>query len=215
LLPLYAAGEASTETRALEEDWLARDAALAEELAALRDERPSPLTAARLSEDHGRAWIRIVPVEHDGNRNASDEEVAEVVRIVEGLLTPGSEWVDERRKTHPLTPADILIVAPYNAQVSRLQDALTRLQYGAQGLQPLRPAVGTVDKFQGQEAPVNVATSRARGLCILVANPRLFEPDCQTPAQIQLANAICRHKELADDAFTGPRVRPSSGRRAR
>jgi uncharacterized protein len=123
LLPLYAAGEASTETRALEEDWLARDAALAEELAALRDERPSSLTAARLSEDHGRAWIRIVPVEHDGNLNASDEEVAEVVRIVEGLLTPGSEWVDERRKTHPLTPADILIVAPYNAQVSRLQDA--------------------------------------------------------------------------------------------
>jgi hypothetical protein len=107
------------------------------------------------------------------------------------------------------------MVAPYIPMSCRLLDAFTRLMSGAPGLQPLRPAVGTVDKFQGQEAPVNVATSRARGLCILVANPRLFEPDCQTPAQIQLANAICRHKELADDAFTGPRVRPSSGRRAR
>ena len=83
--------------------------------------------------------------------------------------------------------------------------------------------VGTVDKFQGQEAPVviysmatsspedvphgmeflfslncfNVATSRAPCACILVANPRLFEPECRTPRQIQLANAFCRYLELA------------------
>jgi uncharacterized protein len=83
--------------------------------------------------------------------------------------------------------------------------------------------IGTVDKFQGQQAPVvivslttsspedaprgmdflysanrlNVATSRARGLCILVGNPRLFEPDCRTPLEMRLANAFCRYRELA------------------
>lgn len=173
------------------------------------------------------AGLRIVPVEHDGNRNASDEEVAEVVRIVESLLAPGSEWVDEHGKASQLEAKDILIVAPYNAQVSRISEALHSgapgFQNGAQGLQPLGIPVGTVDKFQGQEAPVviysmatsrpedaprglgflyslnrfNVATSRARCLCILVANPRLFEPDCQTPAQMQLANALCRYRELS------------------
>jgi uncharacterized protein len=82
---------------------------------------------------------------------------------------------------------------------------------------------GTVDRFQGQEAPVviysmatstpedaprgmeflyslnrlNVATSRARCACILVASPRLFEPECKSPRQMQLANAICRYVELA------------------
>ena len=71
----------------------------------------------------------------------------------------------------------------------------------------MEPRVGTVDKFQGQQAPVviysmatsrpedaprglgflyslNRFTSRARCLCILVANPRLFEPDCQSPKQM-------------------------------
>jgi uncharacterized protein len=82
--------------------------------------------------------------------------------------------------------------------------------------------IGTVDKFQGQQAPVvivslttstpedaprgmdflysshrlNVATSRARGLCILVGNPRLFEPECRTPRQMRLANALARYREL-------------------
>lgn len=157
------------------------------------------------------AGLRVVPVTHDGNRNASNEEVAEVVRIVEGLLAPSSEWIDEWGKPHQITSDDIRIVAPYNAQVSRLQEALPNLP------------VGTVDKFQGQEAPVviysmatsrpedaprglgflyslnrfNVATSRARCLCIVVASPRLFEPDCQSPLQMQLANALCRYVEIA------------------
>jgi len=143
-----------------------------------------------------------------------------VVRIVDELLAPGSEWVDEHGVAKQITPDDILIVSPYNAQVSRLQDALVRRA----DLQVRQlPRVGTVDKFQGQEAPVviysmatsrpedaprglnflyslnrfNVATSRARCLCILVANPRLFEPDCQSPAQMKLANALCRYREMA------------------
>ena len=112
-----------------------------------------------------------------------------------------------------LTAEDILVVAPYNAQVSRL----------AERLAPTGVRVGTVDKFQGQEAPVviysmatsspedaprgmeflyslnrlNVATSRAQCVAILVASPRLFEPECRTPRQMQLANALCRYRELA------------------
>ena len=83
--------------------------------------------------------------------------------------------------------------------------------------------IGTVDKFQGQEAPVviysmtsssvedaprgmsflyspnrlNVATSRAKSICILVASPRLLEPECKTIEQMRWANALCRFRELA------------------
>ena len=117
---------------------------------------------------------------------------------------------------HPLTPEDILVVAPYNAQVFRLRERLD-----GRGVR-----VGTVDKFQGQEAPVvlysltsssaddaprgmeflysahrlNVATSRAKCACILIGNPRVFEPECRTPDQIRLANAFCRYKEIAHRA---------------
>ena len=113
----------------------------------------------------------------------------------------------------PISGNNILVVAPYNLQVSLLEERLSRKGVRA----------GTVDKFQGQEAPViiysmttsapeeaphgmeflyslnrlNVATSRARCACILVANPRLFEPACKTPRQMQLANALCRYVELA------------------
>jgi uncharacterized protein len=168
----------------------------------------------RGSRRFGGAGLRLVPVEHDGNRNASDEEVAEVVRIVDELLAAGSEWVDEAGRAQALTLDDILIVSPYNAQVGRLADGL---RDGAR--------IGTVDKFQGQEAPVviysmatsrpedaprgmrflyslnrfNVATSRARCLSLLVANPRLCAPDCQSPLQMQLANAVCRYAELAQN----------------
>jgi uncharacterized protein len=119
--------------------------------------------------------------------------------------------VDRKGTTKPLTLNDILIIAPYNAQLFELQERLP----GAR--------IGTVDKFQGQEAPVviyslttstqsdaphgmeflyslnrlNVATSRARCVCILVACPDVFEPECRTPRQIQLANAFCRYRELA------------------
>jgi uncharacterized protein len=83
--------------------------------------------------------------------------------------------------------------------------------------------VGTVDKFQGQEAPVviyslttsspedaprgmeflyslnrlNVATSRAMSAVIVVGSPKLFEPECQSPREMQLANALCAYLEMA------------------
>jgi predicted RecB family nuclease len=165
----------------------------------------------------GHAWLSgaglwFVPVEHEGSRNSSTEEVEVVARIVEGLLKPQVKWFDSARNPRCLKEEeDILIVAPYNAQVS---DLLLRLP---------RMRIGTVDKFQGQEAPVviyslttsspeeaprgmeflyslnrlNVATSRAMTAVIVVGNPRLFEPECRTPRQMQLANAFCAYREMA------------------
>jgi predicted RecB family nuclease len=161
--------------------------------------------------DGSGLWV--VEVDHDGNRNASSEEVEVVEQLVAQLLAPGAQWVDGKGEERRLTSADILVVAPYNAQVTRLAERLELI-----GLR-----VGTVDKFQGQEAPIviysmatsrpedaprgmeflyslnrlNVATSRARCAAILVASPRLFEPECRTPRQMKLANALCRYRELA------------------
>jgi uncharacterized protein len=164
----------------------------------------------------GHPWLSgaglwFVPVVHEGNRNSSPEEVEAVARIVESLLEPSVIWLRSTGNSRRIELKNILIVAPYNAQVA---DLLTRLP-DAQ--------VGTVDKFQGQEAPVviyslttsspedaprgmeflyslnrlNVATSRAMSNVILVGNPRLFEPECRNPRQIQLANALCRYREMA------------------
>ena len=152
-----------------------------------------------------------MPVEHEGNQSSSDEEVDVIEGIVRELTASGVSWVDQDGKSLPIYMKDILIVAPYNAQVFRLSE---RLPTGR---------IGTVDKFQGQEAPVviysittsspedaprgmeflyslnrlNVATSRARCVCILVANPKLFEPECRTPRQMKLANALCRYLEMS------------------
>ena len=159
------------------------------------------------------AGLWVIPVEHDGNRNASDEEVAVVADLAAQLFADGSMWIDDEGVEHQLTVDDILVVAPYNAQVSRLRERL------GDGFR-----VGTVDKFQGQEAPIviysmatsrpedaprgmeflyslnrlNVATSRAKCASILVANPRLFEPECRSPRQMRLANALCRYREMAE-----------------
>jgi len=156
------------------------------------------------------AGLWFVPVEHVGNRSSSAEEVEAVRRLVDRLLA-GSTWTDAEGNTRRLVSDDILVVAPYNMQVQVLRDRLPSIR------------VGTVDKFQGQEAPVviysmatsspdeaprgleflyslnrlNVATSRAKSTVILVASPGLFTVDCSTPKQIRLANALCRYLEMA------------------
>ncbi|MGB2713039.1 MAG: TM0106 family RecB-like putative nuclease [Vicinamibacterales bacterium] len=152
-----------------------------------------------------------VPIRHDGNRSASDEEVEVVVNLVDHLMR--AAWVDQNGNNRPLVPTDLRVVAPYNAQVNRL----------AARLEPLCVPVGTVDKFQGQtcavviysmatsrpeDAPrgmeflyslnrLNVATSRARCAAFIVASPALVEPQSRTPRQMQLANGLCRFVELA------------------
>ena len=156
--------------------------------------------------------LRFIPVEHDGNQSSSPEEAEAVSALVEQLLDEPASWTDRHGNRRPLGLDDILIIAPYNAQVFALQQRLP----GAR--------IGTVDKFQGQQAPVviysmatstpaeaphgmeflyslnrfNVATSRARCLSVLVANPALFSPECRTPRQMKLANAFCRYQELSE-----------------
>lgn len=151
-----------------------------------------------------------IPVEHQGNQNSSVEEVDTVEALFHELVATGARWREADGTEHPLDRDHILIVAPYNAQVDAIAERLPTAR------------VGTVDRFQGQEAPVviysmatstpedtprgmeflyslnrlNVATSRALCACILVASPRLFEPECRTPRQIQLANAFCRYLEV-------------------
>ena len=156
--------------------------------------------------------LRYVPVEHDGNQNQSVEEVEVIVGIFDQLLDGNHTWINQKGEVKTLTLKNILVVAPYNAQVATLQNRL-----------PTDAKVGTVDKFQGQEAAIviysmtsssaedaprgmsflyspnrlNVATSRARCLVILVGCSMLFQPECATPEQMKLANAFCRYLELA------------------
>jgi uncharacterized protein len=172
------------------------------------------------------AGLRFVPVAHTGNRTSSPEEAAEVARLLGALV--GREWTDAAGHTRTLELADVLVVAPYNAHVSRLSEAL-----------PSGARVGTVDRFQGQQAPVvvysmaastaddvprgleflfspnrfNVALSRAQALAVLVCSPALLQPACRTVEQVRLANALCRFVEraterpVADDEGVRPAAR--------
>jgi predicted RecB family nuclease len=160
------------------------------------------------------AGLFFVEVPHEGNQAVAPEEVDAVERVARSLLDGKTTWTDCEGKTRPLAANDILVVAPYNAQVSALRDRLAALGV---------TRVGTVDKFQGQEAPVviyscassspedaprgmaflydphrfNVATSRAQGVVVVVASPKLFEPECRTPEQLRWANGLCRYREIA------------------
>jgi uncharacterized protein len=155
--------------------------------------------------------LRDTTVPHTGNQNCSPEEATAVKELVRAILSTKAAWIDRDGVERPLTLADILIITPYNAQVFAIQQLLPGVR------------VGTVDKFQGQEAPIaifstatsshgdaprgmeflyslnrlNVATSRARCAFVLVSSPQLFEANCRTPRQMQLANAFCRYLELA------------------
>jgi hypothetical protein len=167
---------------------------------------------------------RYLRVPHEGRDNESIEEAAKVADVVGRLLASASSWTDDEGDTHPLALPDVLILTPYNAQVRTIGEALP----GAH--------VGTVDKFQGQEAPIsiysmatsapedaprgmeflyslhrlNVATSRARCLTAVIASPELIRVKCRTPRQMRLANGFARLVELAksEDLVTASDVEP-------
>ena len=156
--------------------------------------------------------LRYLPVPHTGNRARAAEEVA-AIRDLVGELSRHCSWRNQDGVISRLRLEDILVVAPYNAQVAALAEALPALA----------DRIGTVDRFQGQEAQVviysmtssspedaprgmeflynrfrfNVATSRARALCVLVGSPPLFRPECRSPRQMKLANGLCRYREFA------------------
>ncbi|MPZ49021.1 MAG: TM0106 family RecB-like putative nuclease [Dehalococcoidia bacterium] len=155
--------------------------------------------------------IRYIAVAHDGHSSDSHEEAAVIATHVRELLASNPTWTDAKGVTTTLTERDILIITPYNAQVAALSEDLPTLR------------IGTVDKFQGQEAPIsiysmatssaelaprgmeflyslnrlNVATSRAQCLAVVVASPMLLRARCNTPRQMRLANALVRFEELS------------------
>lgn len=149
------------------------------------------------------AGAHLVPVDHEGRSQVSPEEIKAITSTVRGLLQ--GQWTDKDGNTRTLQAADIIVVAPYNLQVDALSEALPDIR------------VGTVDRFQGQEAPIaivsmtassaeetprgldfllsrqrmNVAISRGKALSLVFASPRLLETRCTTVDQMRLVNALC------------------------
>lgn len=161
-------------------------------------------------------------VQHEGCNQRSDEEVKAITETIKRLCA--GKWTDKNGNTRKLESDDIIVVAPYNAQVNALSNALPGIR------------VGTVDKFQGQEAPValvsmttssaediprgidflfsrhrlNVAVSRGKSLSLVFASPKLMQTPCSTVEQVRLVNALCalpRLPKLGD-----PVKRPSQPR---
>ncbi|HET8570337.1 MAG TPA: DEAD/DEAH box helicase, partial [Candidatus Limnocylindria bacterium] len=153
------------------------------------------------------AGIRLIASAHEGEDNASPEEAKLVADLVRAIVESDATWTKANGEVCPIGWGDILVVAPYNAQVGEIQKQL-----------PDAARVGTVDKFQGQEAPIsiysmtsssaedaprgmaflysrnrlNVATSRARCVTAVVATPALLTVAARTPEQMRLANALCQ-----------------------
>ncbi|GAA1732254.1 TM0106 family RecB-like putative nuclease [Microbacterium paludicola] len=105
--------------------------------------------------------LHVLPIRHHGNATESPEEAAEVVRIVREVvgraftdITIGDGGTASPCPPRALTPADVIVVAPYNAQVQCVEQALAEAGFGD-------VRVGTVDRFQGQEAAVSIVTLAA------------------------------------------------------
>ena len=157
--------------------------------------------------------IQFVPVQHTGQSSESPEEAEELATLVRALLDANPTYTDANGSAHSLEAQGILVITPYNAQVKAIRDVLSEFR------------IGTVDKFQGQEAPIsiysmatssadeaprgmeflyslnrlNVATSRAQCLAVVVASPDLIRVRCRTPRQMRLANALARLVEVAGE----------------
>ena len=136
---------------------------------------------------------------------------------IEGLR--GARFTDRDGETSELREEQVMVVTPYNAQVRCIRDCLD-----ARGLRDVE--VGTVDKFQGQEAAIvffsmatssgaemprnveflysrnrlNVAVSRAQCLAVLVASPELMGIECRTVEQMRLVSAICMLDQIGRSA---------------
>ncbi len=153
-------------------------------------------------------------VSHTGRSQVSPEEITAIAERVAELV--GATYRDRDGGTRVIGHADILVVAPYNAQVNALRTAL-----------PHAVRVGTVDRFQGQEAPVclvsmttssgeelprdiaflfslnriNVAVSRAQVAAMVFASPLLLETPCRSVEEMSLVNTLCMLSEYGGDRF--------------
>jgi uncharacterized protein len=198
------------------------------------DDRLEPHTAVTGARHLAGPWagVEVVEVDHHDNSTSSAEEAHAVATQVNRFL--GSQWTapDEQATQRPLDERDILVVAPYNTQVSMVRRTLD-----AAGHRSVR--AGTVDKFQGQQAPVvivsitasapsevprgmgfllnrnriNVAVSRAQWCTVIVKSPRLTDYLPSDPAAMSELGAfieLCHHRTptTADDE---PTTQPTRG----
>ena len=157
------------------------------------------------------AGLRALPVEHEGRSQASPEEAHAIAAACRDLLA-GATVTDDEGATRDLVADDILVVAPYNLAVRCIRDRV-----------PDGVRVGTVDRFQGQQAAVvfyamtcsagedvprgleflfdahrlNVASSRAQCLAVLVYSPRLLDANCPSIEAMELVDGVCRFVEMA------------------
>lgn len=155
--------------------------------------------------------LRFVAVEHSENAQKSAEEGDRLNTVYRNLL--GQTWTNGDGVEKPMGVEDILVVSPYNMQVNLLK-----------GVLPTGARVGTVDKFQGQEAAVvlismasssgehiprgieflfspnrlNVALSRARCLSVVFASPQLLGTACRTIEHLKQVNTLCWIKAVSE-----------------
>ena len=170
--------------------------------------------------------IHFLPVDHSGCSQKSEEEG----RVIKDLLPAAATARNSRTSdgtVRPMTTDDILVVSPYNVQVNHLKAVL-----------PAGARVGTVDKFQGQEAPavlvsmatsgaedmprnieflfsanrLNVALSRAQCLAVVVASPKLLETPCRSIEQLRLVNKFCQLVAYADCPIRGGQNKATDAR---
>ena len=169
--------------------------------------------------------LRWVPVHHAGRSTYSPEECAVIVDVYYRMI--GRSFTDKNGLTRAISSEDLFVIAPYNHQTHKLRHGLLAHPNSTHcGVteELVKRRVGTVDKAQGDEAPIvivsytsssaedvprgmefhysknrfNVAISRAKALAIVVANPRLLDVTCKTIEQVKLANMLCRYAEIAN-----------------
>jgi uncharacterized protein len=174
---------------------------------------------------NGLFWV---PVTHENDCvNESEEEAVTVLKIIQDLI--GTDWTYESGKSKQLEPQDFMVVAPYNAQVNKIKRTLLE----AKDLKDVTKdnvweIVGTVDRFQGKEAPVviyslttsrqdlmprgrkgdflfspnrlNVAVSRAKCLAYMVGTEELMNTHASSISEMKALNHFCRY---VDDLSVG------------
>ena len=151
-------------------------------------------TAAQRRRSAGGTGLRFAPVEHSGNQNESPEEVERVAASVDGLLRSGATWTNKKGETHALTLEDILIVAPYNAQVSALdRKAPRRVEGGNRGQVPRAGSSccllldGNIDpggRPEGHGIPVQPEPPERRGLACSMRGCHCRQPG-SVPSAVQ------------------------------
>ena len=157
-----------------------------------------------------------VPVIHEGNQSYSVEEVDRVESLVECLTTPGSSWTDRHGfdgASRPVARSSLLLRSTTR---NRLSERLAGVQVGIAGHVPAskrrllftrrRPPPGGRSERHGVSLqPESFQRRDITGACACLSSgaPLLLSPECRTPRQMELANALCRYEEISEIAPMG------------